>query len=125
MACRALTLRLRHLAVDDAGARAQACQRVYDQREAAGEVVARTAIEPHPLAVPAGNDAEAVVLDLMQPLAAGGQLIGFGWEARRDEPGRECTLQHVGINKVAKCLLQLWRQAVGLVSWSDDGAHYV
>src|SRR5262249_53557321 len=26
----------------------------------------------------AGNDAEAVVLDLMQPLAAGGQLIGFG-----------------------------------------------
>jgi hypothetical protein len=22
-------------------------------------------------------------------LAAGGQLIGFGWEARRDEPGRE------------------------------------
>src|SRR5215510_14645137 len=77
------------VAIDDAGARAQACQRVYDQREAAGEVVARTAIEPHPLAVPAGNDAEAVVLDLVQPLAARGQLIGFGWEARRDESGRE------------------------------------
>ena len=44
----------------------------------------------------AGNDAEAVVLDLMQPIAAGWQLIGFGWEARRDEPGREGTLQHVG-----------------------------
>jgi hypothetical protein len=29
------------------------------------------------------------VLDLMQPIAAGGQLIGFGREARRDEPGRE------------------------------------
>ena len=43
----------------------------------------------------AGNDAEAVVLDFMQPLAAGGQLIGFGWEARRDEPSREGTLQHV------------------------------
>src|SRR6516164_392671 len=27
----------------------------------------------------------------MQPLAAGGQLIGFGWEARRDEAGREST----------------------------------
>jgi hypothetical protein len=23
-------------------------------------------------------------------------FIGFGWEARRDEPGREGTLQHVG-----------------------------
>ena len=34
----------------------------------------------------------AVVIQL---LAAGGQLIGFGWEARRDEPGREGTLQHV------------------------------
>src|SRR5262249_12619449 len=32
----------------------------------------------------AGNDAEAVVLDLMQPIA-------FGWEARRDGPGREGT----------------------------------
>jgi len=28
-------------------------------------------------------------------LAAGRQLIGFGWEARRDEPGRQGTLQHV------------------------------
>src|SRR5262249_53857182 len=58
-------------AVDDAGARAQACQRLDDQREAASEVVARTAIEPHPLAVLAGNDAKAIVLDLVQPLAAG------------------------------------------------------
>jgi hypothetical protein len=31
------------------------------------------------------------VLDLVQPSAAGGQLIGFGGEARRDEPGREGT----------------------------------
>src|SRR6516162_5730758 len=38
------------LAVDDARARAQARQRLNDQREAVGEVVARTAIEPHPLA---------------------------------------------------------------------------
>src|SRR5262245_11717030 len=43
----------------------------------------------------AGNDAEAIVLDLVQPMAARGQLIGFGWEARRDEPGREGTLRHV------------------------------
>jgi hypothetical protein len=28
---------------------------------------------------------EAVVLNLVQPSVAGRQLIGFGWEARRDE----------------------------------------
>ena|SRR5215467_7014910 len=47
------------------------------KREATSEVIVGTAVEPHPLAVLAGNDAEAIVLDLMQPLAAGGQLIGF------------------------------------------------
>jgi hypothetical protein len=52
------------------------------------EVIARTAVEPHLRALLAGNDAKAIVLDLVQPLAAGGQLIGFGWEAGRDEPGR-------------------------------------
>src|SRR5262249_35819086 len=59
------------LAIDDSAARAQACQRLDDQREAMGEVVARTAVEPHPRASLAGNDAKAVVLDLVQPLAAG------------------------------------------------------
>src|SRR5262245_17446842 len=76
-------------AVDDAGPRAQAGQRLDNHREAVGEVVARTAVEPHLRASLAGNDSEAVVLDLVQPLAAGRQLIGFGWEARRDEPDRE------------------------------------
>ena len=81
-------------AVDDAGARAQACQRLDDQREAMGEIVARTAIEPHLRASLAGNDAEAVMLDLVQPLAARWQFVGFDQKARRDEPGREGTLQH-------------------------------
>jgi hypothetical protein len=80
--------------VDDAGARAQAGQGLDDQRETIGEVIAGTAVEPHPPVVLAGNDAEAVVLDLVQPLAAGRQLRGFCREARRDEPGREGTLQH-------------------------------
>jgi hypothetical protein len=34
------------------------------------------------------------MLDFVQPIAAGRQFIGFSWEARRDEPGREATLQH-------------------------------
>ena len=76
-------------AIDDAGARAQASQRFDDQREAMGEVIARTAVEPHLRAVLAGNDSEAIVLDLVQPLAARRQCVGFDREARRDEPGRE------------------------------------
>ena len=43
----------------------------------------------------------------MQPLAVGGQLIGFGWETRRDEPGREGTLQHDALSKVGQGQLQL------------------
>jgi hypothetical protein len=83
-------------AIDNAGARAQAGERINDQREAAGEVIAGTAVEPHPLTILAGNNAEAVMLDLVQPLAAGRQLMGFGWKARRDEPGREGALRHAG-----------------------------
>src|SRR5262245_10625054 len=58
--------------------------------------------EPHPLAVLTGDDAEAVMLDLMQPLAAGRQLIGFGWKARRNEPGRQGTLQHAETNRIGR-----------------------
>jgi hypothetical protein len=57
------------LAIDDAGARAEASQRLDGQREATGEVVG-TAVEPHLRALLAGNDSEAVVLDLVHPLAA-------------------------------------------------------
>ncbi len=57
-----------------------------DQREATGKIIARTAIEAHSRAVFPGNNPKAIVLDLMQPLAAGRQLRGFGWETRRDEP---------------------------------------
>jgi hypothetical protein len=57
-------------AVDNAGARAQAGQCLDDQREAMGEVVAGTAVEPHLCALLAGDNPKTVVLDLMQPLAA-------------------------------------------------------
>ena len=64
------------------------------QREAASHVIAGAAVEPDAVAILAGDDSESIVLDLMQPQAAGGQFIGFGREARRDEPAREDTLQH-------------------------------
>src|SRR5262249_59524484 len=69
-------------AIDDAGTRTQACQCLNDQRKAVSEVIARTTIEPHSLVVLAGNDAETVMFDFMQPLAARGQLVGLGWETR-------------------------------------------
>jgi hypothetical protein len=47
-----------------------------------------------PSAALAGDNPEAVVLDLVQPIASGRQLVGFGRETRRDESGREGTLQH-------------------------------
>ena len=48
----------------------------------------------------AGDDAEAVMLDFVNPQAARRQLVGFGWEARRDEAGREGRLQHADLNRV-------------------------
>ena len=84
----------------------QAGQRLDDQREAMGEVITRTAVEPHLRVLLAGNDAEAVMLDFMQPLAAAGQLIGFGWETRRDEPGREVRCNIMAIAKGYGCVSQ-------------------
>jgi hypothetical protein len=55
----------------------------------------------HSRAVFAGNNPKAIMLSLVQPIAAGGQLIGFSREAWRDEPGREGTLQHVHQLKLA------------------------
>ena len=83
-------------AIDNAGARAQASQRLDDQREAVGEVVARSRIEPHALTILAADNFEAVVFNLMQPRPAGRQRVGSGGEARRDELGRQSTLQHAG-----------------------------
>src|SRR5262245_3689424 len=77
------------LAVDDAGSRAQAGHGRDDQREAVGQVIAGAAVQTHAVAVLAGDDAEAVVLDLVQPRLAGGWRRGFGRQARRDETGRE------------------------------------
>jgi len=64
------------VAVHDAGARAQAGQRLDDQREALGEVIAGTAVEPHLCAHLAGDDPKAIVLDLMQPFASLSVLLG-------------------------------------------------
>jgi glucose-6-phosphate dehydrogenase assembly protein OpcA len=58
------------LAVDDAGARAQAGRRLDDQRETIGEVIAGTAVNPHLCGFLAGDNAKPIVLDLVQPFAS-------------------------------------------------------
>jgi hypothetical protein len=49
-------------AVDDAGARPQLGERINDQREAVGEIIARTTVEPDLRASLPGDDAEASCL---------------------------------------------------------------
>jgi hypothetical protein len=82
--------------IDDARPRTQARQRLGNQREAVREVIAGAAVEPHAVAILACDNPEAIVLDFVQPQVAGGQLVGLCGKARRDEPGGEGTLQHVG-----------------------------
>jgi hypothetical protein len=59
------------LAVEDAGARAHSRQGLNDERKTLGQIIAGPAVELHPRPVLAGDHAEAVVLDLMQPRLAG------------------------------------------------------
>jgi hypothetical protein len=80
---------------------AQAGHRIDDQPEVTGEVIAGTGYRAA-VALLAPDDAEAIVLDLMQPQAAGRQCVGFGGETRRDEAGRKSTRtgkHDVGINR--------------------------
>ena len=62
------------LAIDDAGTRAQMSQRLSNQWEAASQIVARPAVEPHPLAILPGDNSKAIVLDFMYPKLAGREL---------------------------------------------------
>ena len=54
--------------------------------------------KPHTRGAAPRQEREAIVLNLVQPLAAGGQLVGFGWKARRDEASWKGTT--CGPNKV-------------------------
>jgi hypothetical protein len=57
-ACDAVVIAGDSSAIDDAGARAQADERLDNQWEAAGEVIARTAVEPLNAVLP-GNKPHA------------------------------------------------------------------
>jgi hypothetical protein len=65
--------------------------RLNDSREPLGQVVTGPAVEPHPFAILAGDAAEAVMLDLVQPAVTGGRALGRCGKARLDEPRRQGT----------------------------------
>src|SRR6202022_3150847 len=60
------------LSVDNAGPGVQLGDRLDDERESVGQVIARSAIELHPFAVLAGDDPKAVVLVLWRPCSPEG-----------------------------------------------------
>jgi hypothetical protein len=66
-----------------------------------GEVVARAAVEPHLRASLAGNDAEAIVLDLVQPWLSEGSLsVLVGRHGAMNPAGKvRCN---IGLNKMGQ-----------------------
>jgi hypothetical protein len=58
------------LTVDNAGPGAESPERLDNEREAMGQIIAGSAIQPNPLAFLAGDHPEAVVLDFDQPFRA-------------------------------------------------------
>jgi hypothetical protein len=65
--------------INEAGAHRQVSDRRYDARESVGEVGTVAGVKPHPIAIAAGQDAEVVVLDFMDPAGADrGSLAGLG-----------------------------------------------
>jgi hypothetical protein len=71
-----------------------------DEGKAVSQVVARPAVELHPLAGLASDDPEPIVLDLVQPVSPGGRFRGRNGEARPHETARKNstlrTRQHGG-----------------------------
>ena len=51
-------------------------------QEAVGEVIAVASGEPHTVAIAAGEDAETVVLNLVDPAGTGRRLLGWLGQAR-------------------------------------------
>jgi hypothetical protein len=62
--------------------------RLDDAGIAIAPIKASAGEEPHPIAVAAGDQAIAIVLDLVQPLWTGGRLSGDAGEAWLDEAAR-------------------------------------
>ena len=78
------------LTVHNARSHRQARDRVGDLREARREIVTIASEQPHTFGVPPRNDAEAVVLDLVNPACPFWRLLGCSRQAGKDG-GRSLT----------------------------------
>jgi len=92
------------------GARAETSEGLDDEREACGQVTTAATVEPYGVADFAGDDAEPVVLDFVQPQSAGGQGGGLGGEARGDEAGQWRNDEHVALLKQGVAAWNAWRE---------------
>jgi hypothetical protein len=79
------------LAIDHRLVRREAAHRLRDPGKAVREVGAASAPDQDALALFAGQDAKAVVLDLVQPAGSGGRAIGERGLARANEADREIS----------------------------------
>ena len=73
-------------AIDDAGSRRQGCDRSHHQGETLGKVEALPGDKLHATVVEVGQDAEAVVLDFVNPAGPGRRLFGEARQARLVTP---------------------------------------
>ena len=71
------------LAIDDAGSNGQRFDRFSGEREAVGEIAAVPRHEPDAPALAVRQDAETVMLDLMNPARARRRLTGGARQAQR------------------------------------------
>ena len=79
------------LAVDKSALNRQAPDRLRNHRQAAGEICAMPRPERRPASFLPGDDPIAVVLDLMQPVGAGGQMVDENWLTRTDKTSAGCA----------------------------------
>jgi hypothetical protein len=80
------------LAVDQAGARRQRHDGRHDERESRGEIVAVAGVEPHAAGVAPRQDAEAVMLDFVEPVGTGRRGFGRRRQAGFDKAGRAVAM---------------------------------
>ena len=76
------------LAIDQRALGSQTADRLRDLRQSVGEIRTVAAPKGHSASLPAGEDTVAVVLDLVQPVRAGGRPIDKERLTREDETRR-------------------------------------
>jgi hypothetical protein len=97
------------LAVDQRPIHIETANRLGDRRKPVGEVRAAAAPDLDALALLAGEDAETVMLDLVQPARSGGRAIGERGLARVNEAD---LADFVASGALGRARLRSWRRHV-------------